>query len=149
MQKLNDNIYYIGVNDRTTHLFESMWPLPKGVSYNSYLIDDEKVAVVDCVGQDFFEEYLQNIREVIADRKIDYIIVNHMEPDHSGALQLFRQFYPDAKIVGNKKTLEMVGGYYGVSRPDDVVVADGTTLSLGKHELVFSLIPMFTGPKQW
>ena len=71
MQKLNDNIYYIGVNDRTTHLFESMWPLPKGVSYNSYLIDDEKVAVVDCVGQDFFEEYLQNIREVIADRKID------------------------------------------------------------------------------
>lgn len=147
MQKLNDNIYYIGVNDRTTHLFESMWPLPKGVSYNSYLIDDEKVAVVDCVGQDFFEEYLQNIREVIADRKIDYIIVNHMEPDHSGALQLFRQFYPDAKIVGNKKTLEMVGGYYGVSRPDDVVVADGTTLSLGKHELVFSLIPMVHWPE--
>ena len=147
MQKLNDNIYYIGVNDRTTHLFESMWSLPKGVSYNSYLIDDEKVAVVDCVGQDFFEEYLQNIREVIADRKIDYIIVNHMEPDHSGALQLFRQFYPDAKIVGNKKTLEMVGGYYGVSRPDDVVVADGTTLSLGKHELVFSLIPMVHWPE--
>lgn len=147
MQKLNDNIYYIGVNDRTTHLFESMWPLPKGVSYNSYLIDDEKVAVVDCVGQDFFEEYLQNIREVIADRKIDYIIVNHMEPDHSGALQLFRQFYPDAKIVGNKKTLEMVGGYYGVSRPDDVVVADGTSLSLGKHELVFSLIPMVHWPE--
>ena len=147
MQKLNDGIYYIGVNDRTTHLFESMWPLPNGVSYNSYIIDDEKVAVVDCVGDGFFEEYLQNIRAVIGSRPVDYIIVNHMEPDHSGALQLFRQFYPDAKIVGNRKTLEMVGGYYGVSRGDDVVVGEGSRLSLGRHELVFSLVPMVHWPE--
>ncbi len=147
MQKINNGIYYIGVNDRTTALFESMWPLPNGVSYNSYIIDDEKVAVVDCVGADFFEEYLQNIRAVIGSRPVDYIIVNHMEPDHSGALQLFRQFYPGAKIVGNKKTLEMVGGYYGVLREDDVAVGDGSQLELGAHTLTFSLIPMVHWPE--
>lgn len=147
MQKLGEKLYYIGVNDRTTHLFEGMWPLEQGVSYNSYLVDDEKTAVIDCVGTDFFGEYLDNIHSAIGDKPVDYIVVNHMEPDHSGALRLFRQFYPEAKIVGNKKTMAMIEGFYGVSRESDIAVADGTTLSLGSHELVFRLTPMVHWPE--
>lgn len=147
MQKLTDNIYYIGVNDRTTALFEGLWPLPAGVSYNSYLIDDEKTAVIDCVGPEFFEEHLANMRSVLGNRTVDYIVVNHMEPDHSGALALFRQFYPQARIVGNKKTVSMLEGYYGIDGADCIAVADGTTLELGRHTLSFHLVPMVHWPE--
>lgn len=147
MQKLTDNIYYIGVNDRTTALFEGLWPLPAGVSYNSYLIDDEKTAVIDCVGPEFFEEHLANMRSVLGNRTVDYIVVNHMEPDHSGALALFRQFYPQARIVGNKKTVSMIEGYYGIDGADCIAVADGTTLELGSHTLSFHLTPMVHWPE--
>lgn len=147
MQKLTDNIYYIGVNDRTTALFEGLWPLPAGVSYNSYLIDDEKTAVIDCVGPEFFEEHLANMRSVLGNRTVDYIVVNHMEPDHSGALALFRQFYPQARIVGNKKTISMLEGYYGIDGVDCIAVADGTTLELGRHTLSFHLVPMVHWPE--
>ena len=147
MQKLTDNIYYIGVNDRTTALFEGLWPLPAGVSYNSYLIDDEKTAVIDCVGPEFFEEHLANMRSVLGNRTVDYIVVNHMKPDHSGALALFRQFYPQARIVGNKKTISMLEGYYGIDGADCIAVADGTTLELGRHTLSFHLVPMVHWPE--
>lgn len=147
MQKLTDNIYYIGVNDRTTALFEGLWPLPAGVSYNSYLIDDEKTAVIDCVGPEFFEEHLANMRSVLGNRTVDYIVVNHMEPDHSGALALFRQFYPQARIVGNKKTISMLEGYYSIDGADCIAVADGTTLELGRHTLSFHLVPMVHWPE--
>ncbi len=147
MQKLTDNIYYIGVNDRTTALFEGLWPLPAGVSYNSYLIYDEKTAVIDCVGPEFFEEHLANMRSVLGNRTVDYIVVNHMEPDHSGALALFRQFYPQARIVGNKKTISMLEGYYGIDGADCIAVADGTTLELGRHTLSFHLVPMVHWPE--
>ena len=147
MQKLTDNIYYIGVNDRTTALFEGLWPLPAGVSYNSYLIDDEKTVVIDCVGPEFFEEHLANMRSVLGNRTVDYIVVNHMEPDHSGALALFRQFYPQARIVGNKKTISMLEGYYGIDGADCIAVADGTTLELGRHTLSFHLVPMVHWPE--
>lgn len=147
MQKLTDNIYYIGVNDRTTALFEGLWPLPAGVSYNSYLIDDEKTAVIDCVGPEFFEEHLANMRSVLGNRTVDYIVVNHMEPDHSGALALFRQFYPQARIVGNKKTVSMIEGYYGIDGTSCIAVADGTTLELGRHTLSFHLVPMVHWPE--
>ena len=147
MQKLTDNIYYIGVNDRTTALFEGLWPLPAGVSYNSYLIDDEKTAVIDCVGPEFFEEHLANMRSVLGNRTVDYIVVNQMEPDHSGALALFRQFYPQARIVGNKKTISMLEGYYGIDGADCIAVADGTTLELGRHTLSFHLVPMVHWPE--
>lgn len=147
MQKLTDNIYYIGVNDRTTALFEGLWPLPAGVSYNSYLIDDEKTAVIDCVGPEFFEEHLANMRSVLGNRTVDYIVVNHMEPDHSGALALFRQFYPQARIVGNKKTISMLEGYYGIDGTSCIAVADGTTLELGRHTLSFHLVPMVHWPE--
>ena len=106
--EITSSIHYVGVNDRHKHIFEGLWPLPYGVSYNSYIIDDEKVALIDTVEVDFFPQFLANIRSVIGDRPIDYIIVNHVEPDHSGSLPLIKKYYPEARIVGNKKTFDMV-----------------------------------------
>ena len=146
MTEITNKIYYVGVNDRNKHRFEGLWPLPNGVSYNSYIIDDEKVALVDTVEVDFFTQFLENIHEVIGDREIDYLIINHMEPDHSGSIALIKKYYPNIKIVGNKKTLGMLEGFYGVT--DDVVeVKNGATLSLGNHELSFVLIPMVHWPE--
>ena len=138
------NIHPVGVNDRHKTLFEGLWPLPFGVSYNAYIIDDEKVALVDTVEVDFFSQFIDNVRRVIGDRPIDYIIVNHMEPDHSGSLALIKKYYPDAKIVGNKKTFDMMRGYYNVGNEEDeiVEVKNGDTLSLGTHQLAFTMIPM-------
>ena len=129
MIEITDKIYYVGVNDRNKELFEGLWPLPNGVSYNSYLIDDEKVCLIDTVEVDFFMPYLKNIREVLGDRQIDYLVINHMEPDHSGAIELIRKYYPGVKIVANKKTFGMIEGFYGVTA-DEVEVKNGSTLTL-------------------
>lgn len=147
--EITSNIHYVGVNDRHKDIFEGLWPLPYGVSYNSYIINDEKIALVDTVEADFFPQYLDNIRQVIGDRQIDYIIVNHMEPDHSGSLALIKQYYPGARIVGNKKTFDMMRGYYHVGEDASEIleVKNGDTLSLGKHELQFVLIPMVHWPE--
>ena len=146
--KLKGHIHYVGVNDRVKHRFEGLWILPQGVSYNSYLIDDEQgVALIDTVDAAFFGEYLDKIKEVIGERPIDYLIINHMEPDHSGSLQMIRQVYPHIRLVGNKKTMEMVQGYYGAAREDDMLVADGDTLDLGHHKLHFYLTPMLHWPE--
>ncbi len=145
---IQDKVFYVGVNDRTKHNFEGLWPLPIGVSYNSYLIaDDDAVALIDTVDVAFFNEYIDKIQAVIGNRPIDYLIINHMEPDHSGAIALIRKYYPGIKLVGNKKTLEMVQGFYGVVANDDVCVADGDTISLGKHQLKFYLTPMLHWPE--
>lgn len=147
--EITKGIYYVGVNDRHKDLFEGLWPLPYGVSYNSYVICDERVALVDTVEVDFFGQFLQNIRSVIGDRKIDYIIVNHVEPDHSGSLALIKKYYPEARIVGNKKTFDMVRGFYKVGESEDetLEVKNGDTLSLGEHQLVFTMIPMVHWPE--
>ena len=147
--EITSNIHYVGVNDRHKDIFEGLWPLPYGVSYNSYIINDEKIALVDTVEADFFPQFLDNIREVIGDRQIDYIIVNHMEPDHSGSLALIKQYYPGARIIGNKKTFEMMRGYYHVGEDASEIleVKNGDTLSLGSHELQFVLIPMVHWPE--
>lgn len=145
---IQDKVFYVGVNDRTKHKFEGLWPLPIGVSYNSYLIaDNDAVALIDTVDVAFFSEYIDKIQAVIGNRPIDYLIINHMEPDHSGAIALIRKYYPGIKLVGNKKTLEMVQGFYGVVANDDVCVADGDTISLGKHQLKFYLTPMLHWPE--
>ena len=136
----------MGVNDRNKHLFEGMWPLPYGVSYNSYLIDDEQVALVDTVDACFFEVYLHKIKSIIGDRPIQYLIINHMEPDHSGSISLIRQYYPDITIVGNKQTFGMIEGFYGVSG-QRLEVKDGDALSLGHHHLRFYLTPMVHWPE--
>ena len=145
---LKGKVHYVGVNDRVKHRFEGLWFLPQGVSYNSYLIDDEKgVALVDTVDVAFFAEFLDKIKAVIGDRPIDYLIVNHMEPDHSGALALIRKYYPNIRLIGNKKTFEMVQGYYGACSENDIVVTDGDSLDLGHHKLRFYLTPKLHWPE--
>ena len=114
MKEIKNKIYYVGVNDRNKALFEGLWPLPNGVSYNSYLINDDKVCLIDTVEVDFFTQYIENIREVIGDKKIDYLVVNHMEPDHSGSIALIKKYYPEVKVIGNKKTFGMMAGFYGL-----------------------------------
>ncbi len=140
------NIYWVGVNDRRTDLFESIWPLPRGVAYNSYLIVDEKIALIDTVKAPFQMDYLEKIRKVIGERRIDYLVINHMEPDHSGSITFLREIFPDLKIVGNKKTLEFLRDFYGVD-DNTIIVADGETLPLGSTTLEFRLTPMVHWPE--
>ena len=146
MMKITNDIYYVGVNDRNKNLFEGLWPLPDGVSYNSYLIVDEQVCLVDTVEVDFFIPYIKNIQDILGERPVDYLIVNHMEPDHSGSVELIRKYYPNITIVGNKKTFDMVKGFYGIDT-NLKQVANGDTLSLGKHQLQFVLTPMVHWPE--
>ena len=146
MKKITNNIYYVGVNDRNKTLFEGLWPLPNGVSYNAYLIDDEQVCLIDTVEADFFLPFLENIREVLGDRPIDYVVVNHMEPDHSGSLALIHKYYPEAKIVGNKKTFDMMRGFYQIEQGLQEV-KNGDSIDLGQHQLQFVLTPMVHWPE--
>ena len=146
MQEITNKIYYVGVNDRNKALFEGLWPLPDGVSYNSYLIVDEKVCLIDTVEADFFVPFIERIREVIGDRPIDYLVVNHMEPDHSGSIALIRKYYPGIKIVGNCKTFGMMQGFYGIA-DGTLQVKEGDTLCLGSRELKFVMVPMVHWPE--
>ncbi len=148
MLKVNlaENIYFLGYNDRRTHLFENIWPIPHGISYNSYLLVDEKIALVDTVERSFIDEYLDNIEEIIGDRPVDYLIINHMEPDHSGALKAIVQKYPNITLVGNKKTFGFVESFY--MTPENVlVVHDNHRLELGKFVIQFQTIPMVHWPE--
>ena len=146
MIEIKNKVYYVGVNDRNKALFEGLWPLPNGVSYNSYLIDDEQVALIDTVEVDFFTQFIENIQEVIGSRSLDYLVINHMEPDHSGSIALIRKYYPNIKIVGNKKTFGMMQGFYGID--DGIVeVKNGDSIELGHHTLNFVLTPMVHWPE--
>ena len=146
MTEITNKIYYVGVNDRNKALFEGLWPLPQGVSYNSYLIDDEKVVLIDTVEVDFFTQFIENIQEVIGDRPIDYLVINHMEPDHIGSIALLKKYYPELTVVGNKKTFGMMQGFYGIT--DGVLeVKNGDELSLGNCLLNFVLTPMVHWPE--
>lgn len=144
--QLSEDIFYIGVNDRRTELFENMWPLPHGVAYNSYLINDDKIALLDTVEIGQVEKFLKKIHALIGDKPIDYLVINHMEPDHAGSVNIIRQLYPDMQIVGNKKTLPMVEGFFGITE-NLVEVKEGDALNLGKHKLQFFLAPMVHWPE--
>ena len=146
MIEIKNKVYYVGVNDRNKSLFEGLWPLPNGVSYNSYLIDDDKVVLVDTVEVDFFTQFIENIKEVIGERPIDYLVVNHMEPDHSGSIALLQKYYPDIKIIGNKKTFGMLEGFYGLTE-NLVEVKNGDFIETGSHTLNFVLTPMVHWPE--
>lgn len=100
---VSDKIWWAGVNDRRTRLFENLWPLPHGISYNSYLVCDEKIALIDGVKAEFFGEYLERIQSIIGSRPVDYLIVNHVEPDHSSAIRMLRQIYPNITIVAGRQ----------------------------------------------
>ncbi len=153
LRQITDNVYYCGVNDRTTELFEGLWPLPFGVSYNSYLVcGPEKTALIDSVLESTAPAFFHNLgRQIESDKAIkpDYLIINHMEPDHSGSIPLLHDSFPDMKIVGNKITIGMVKSFYGLT--DDelyIEVKDGDTLSLGGDmELQFFLTPMVHWPE--
>ncbi|NTW48983.1 MAG: FprA family A-type flavoprotein, partial [Chlorobiales bacterium] len=149
MQKVNisDSVYWIGVNDRRTTLFENMWPLHQGVCYNSYVINDEKVAVIDTVEPGASDEYLDKLEQIIGKgKKIDYLVINHMEPDHTGAVKSIRHKYPDVAIVGNKKTFEMLEKFYGIT--DNLhEVKDLDEIDLGSRKLKFYMTPMLHWPE--
>ena len=146
--QISKDIKYVGVNDRQIDLFEGQYQVPKGMAYNSYVILDEKVAVLDTVDANFTHEWLDNLANALDGRKPDYLIVQHMEPDHSANVDNFSAIYPEAKIVCNAKTLVMLNAFFGKDYTDKVVlVKEGETLSLGKHELTFVFAPMVHWPE--
>lgn len=147
MNRISERIRYVGVNDYSKKLFEGLWPLPYGVSYNSYLVVDEKVALVDTVGDGFEVEFIDNIKSEIGNRRIDYLIVNHMEPDHSALISIIRELYPGIMIVADAKAVPMLKGYHSIAEDEILVVRDGDSLSLGSCSLDFHLTPMVHWPE--
>ncbi len=148
MKEIAEDIYYIGVNDRQIDLFEGLYRAPNGVAYNSYVIVDEKIAVMDTVDSDFTDEWLDNLERVLGGRKPDYLVVDHMEPDHSAGVMSLLKKYDGIRIVGNNKTFVMLSNYFGGDfTANAVVVKEGDELSLGKHTLKFILAPMVHWPE--
>lgn len=142
------DIFYIGVNDRNIDLFEGQYVVPNGMSYNSYAIIDEKIAITDTVDAAFTEEWLGNVKAVLGGQKPDYLIIHHMEPDHSASIASFVNEYPEAKIVSSAKAFSMMKNFFGTDFADKQVVVGGNdTLSLGRHELTFVTAPMVHWPE--
>ncbi|MBQ2915259.1 MAG: flavin reductase [Clostridia bacterium] len=145
---ITNDIKYIGVNDHKVDLFEGQYVVPNGMSYNSYAIIDEKIAIMDTVDVNFTHEWLDNIRDTLEGRKPDYLIVQHMEPDHSANIVNFVKAYPDAKVVSSAKSFAMMKNFFGTDFEDkQIVVGEGSTLSLGKHDLTFVTAPMVHWPE--
>ena len=145
---ITDDIKYVGVNDHDVDLFEGQYVVENGMAYNSYVITDEKIAVMDTVDANFTDEWLKNVAEVIGSRQPDYLIVQHMEPDHSANIVNFMNLYKDAKIVSNAKAFVMMKQFFGTDFSDrQVVVKEGDTLSLGSHTLTFVMAPMVHWPE--
>ena len=147
-KKITDSIIYIGVDDKDIDLFESQYVVPNGVSYNSYVIMDDKIAIMDTADARVTDKWFANLREALGDRKPDYLVVSHLEPDHASNIQKVAETYPDMQIVGNAKTFNMMGQFFDIDLTDrKVVVAEGDKLSLGKHELTFVMAPMVHWPE--
>ena len=147
--KIGNDIYYVGVNDHQVDLFEGQYVVPNGMSYNSYVIKDEKIAVMDTVDAGFTEEWLGKVAEVLDGAKPDYLVVQHMEPDHAANIENFMRAYPDTTVVANTKTFTMMENFF---RGMDLegkkhIVANGDTLTLGKHVLTFVFAPMVHWPE--
>ncbi|MBR6696288.1 MAG: flavin reductase [Oscillospiraceae bacterium] len=145
---ITNDIRYIGVNDKKIDLFEGQYKVPKGISYNSYAIIDDKIAIMDTVDMNFTHEWLDNIRDTLGGRNPDYLIVQHMEPDHSANIMNFVKAYPDAKIVSSAKAFAMMKNFFGTDFAEkNITVGEGDTLSLGKHTLTFVTAPMVHWPE--
>lgn len=145
---ISDKILYIGVNDTKIDLFEGQYSVPYGMSYNSYVILDEKIAVMDTVDAAFTDEWLGNLERALGERKPDYLVVQHMEPDHSANIANFLKVYPEARVVCNAKTIKMIEQFFGEGYEDRrVIVENGESLSLGAHELTFIFAPMVHWPE--
>ena len=147
MKKISERIFYVGVNDDDKVMFEGLWPLPLGVSYNSYLVVGDKVALIDTVESGFEDEFIGNINEAIGDRPIDYLVVNHMEPDHSSLISYMLERYSSLVILANAKTLPMLKGYHNVSEERVQIVAEAEDVSLGGCSLRFYMAPMVHWPE--
>ena len=148
IMKITNDIKYIGVNDHKVDLFEGQYVVPNGMSYNSYAIIDEKIAIMDTVDINFTHEWLDNIRDALGGRKPDYLVVQHMEPDHSANIATFVKNYPEAMIVSSAKAFAMMKNFFGTDFADNrIVVGEGDTLSLGKHTLTFVTAPMVHWPE--
>ncbi len=148
MEKVTEGIYNIGVNDREITLFEGQYEVEKGMAYNSYVILDEQVVVMDTVDPRATEEWLKNLDEALGSRKVDYLVIQHMEPDHGGSIMRLTERFPDMKLVGNAKTFQMVQQFFDITLGDKIVtVKEGDTLPVGKHTLQFFMAPMVHWPE--
>ena len=146
--QITKDIQYVGVNDHQVDLFEGQYVVPNGMSYNSYVILDEKVAVMDTVDRNFKEQWLQNLENTLAGRKPDYLVVHHMEPDHSANIHAFLTAYPEATVVSSAKAFAMMQQFFGCDYADRrIVVGEGDSLCLGKHTLTFVTAPMVHWPE--
>lgn len=145
---VSDSVKYIGVDDTDIDLFESQYPVPDGVSYNSYVILDDKIAVMDTVDERKTDEWFSNLTEVLEDRQPDYLVISHLEPDHSSNIERLAVRYPDMKLVGNAKTFQMLPQFFDMDFSErSIVVKEGEELSLGTHKLVFYMAPMVRWPE--
>lgn len=144
---ISNKINYLGTNDRKKSLFENNWPLPKGVSYNSYLICDNKSALIDTLEFGSKDDYIDQIAEILEGKNLDYLIVNHMEPDHSSMIGILLKFYPQLKIVSNIKAFKMLEAYFGLTSNSFIEVKDNEILDLGYHKLSFHLTPWVHWPE--
>ena len=148
MEKITEEIVNIGVNDRDITLFEGQYEVKKGMAYNSYVILDEQVVVMDTVDPHVTAEWLKNMEEALGSRKVDYLVIQHMEPDHGGSIMQLIERFPDVKLVGNAKTFQMFHQFFDISSDDRAVtVKEGDTLSIGKHTLQFFMAPMVHWPE--
>lgn len=147
-QQLENDLYRIGVNDRRTARFENMFPMPDGVSYNSYLIKDEKKVLFDTVDASFINDFYSNLNHALGEDKLDYLVITHMEPDHSSAINMVLKDHPDCKLVGNKKTFQFMEQFFGDKFTDRYLeVKNGETLEIGKRTLEFVFAPMVHWPE--
>lgn len=147
MVTVTEDIRYIGVNDRDLDLFEGQYIIPNGIAYNSYVIMDEKIAVMDTVDKRKTAEFLENLERELGDRTPDYLVVSHVEPDHASSVKALTERYPEMKLVGNAKTFQMLSLYFDLDLSGAVTVKDGDTLKLGRHELTFVTAPMVHWPE--
>ena len=147
-RQIASNVFWVGGNDNRIERFENMFPLPHGVAYNAYIILDEKTVLLDTVDQAIREQFLENVAHVLNGRPLDYLVINHMEPDHCGNIEAIVKMYPQVTIIGNKKTFEFFNQYYPLDiSKQTLVVKEGDTLSLGQHTLKFHMAPMVHWPE--
>ena len=149
VRKITEDLFWIGASDRRLALFENVYPIPMGVSYNSYVLKDEKTVLLDTVDSAVAEQFFANLKHILGDKKLDYLVVNHMEPDHCSQIARVMDMYPSAKIVCTAKTKQMIAQFFGNTAGDEqfVLVKDGDVLKTGKHELSFVSAPMVHWPE--
>ena len=147
-RNVTDHVIWVGANDRRLNLFENLFPIPRGVSYNAYLIKDEKNALMDTVDASASEQFIENVTYALNGGKLDYLVVQHMEPDHCANIQRILELYPETKVVGNVKTMQMISQFFDADLEGrQVVVKEGDTLELGNHTLHFVMAPMVHWPE--